>query len=96
MTEPPPPRPSLRERVAARQRGESDPQTARRDAKTQRRWRTLAFTLQAVGLTLLLAYAWLLFERGFQNLNIWAVIAPSLLFVAGRAIHLWLHMSRRR
>ena len=86
----------LRQRVAARRRGEDPGHDAQAERKTRQRWRALGYGLQAIGLFSLLAYAGVQIQQGFRMVDYRLVLIPSLVFVAGRVIQLWLSMDRRR
>ncbi|GAB4155078.1 MAG: hypothetical protein Tsb0016_27110 [Sphingomonadales bacterium] len=86
----------LRERVAARRRGELTSEEDIAQRKARGRWRLLGHVLQAVGIIVLLLYVISQYQQGFRSVDYRWILVPSLIFVAGRAIHLWLSMARRR
>lgn len=94
-----PNRPSLRERVAARKRGvelsSEDVATVRAKKRKLEKYTLIALVLQGVGLLALLIYVWFLWEAGFQTINVFIVVIPSLLFLIGRGIHLWVGMQKK-
>jgi len=86
----------LRQRVAARRRGKDPEHDSEAVRKARRRWRMLGHALQAVGIVALLIYVVVQYRQGFRTVDYRMVLAPSAVFVAGRVIHLWLSIGRRR
>lgn len=90
------PKPRLRERVAARRRGQSADRFSDAALKIRQRWRVLGYGLQGVGIIALLLYVVTQYQQGFRNVDYRWILVPSLIFVAGRVIHLWLSIGPRR
>lgn len=87
----------LRERVAARKRGDTATTKMTREERDKRdKLYLFATTLQVVGLIALIGYAWWAWEQGFETINLWLVIAPSAMFLIGRAILISLNIARKR
>lgn len=87
--------PRLRERVAARRRGKASGHYSAATLKARRRWRMLGYALQGVGIVALLLYVVAQYQQGFRTVDYRWILGPSLVFVAGRMIHLWMTLGRR-
>ena len=84
-----PNRPSLRERVAARRAGRPlEPGLSREEKKKRSQLRFYGQLMQVIGLIALLGYTWLLWESGFETVNIVIIGFLSGVFIIGRALTL--------
>lgn len=84
-----PNRPSLRERVAARRSGRPIPSNLSREEKRKRsQLRFYGQILQVIGLIALIGYSWMLWDSGFETVNIPIVGLLSGVFIIGRVLTL--------
>lgn len=81
-------RPSLRERVAARRSGKVLDTMSREEKRKREKLRFYGQLIQTAGLIALIAYVWILWESGFEAVNILIVGLFSGIFIIGRALTL--------
>lgn len=82
-------RPSLRERVAARRSGRPiGPSLSREEKNKRNKIRFYGQLMQIIGLIALIGYCWMLWQSGFEAVNIAVVGLLSGIFIAGRAMTL--------